>query len=63
MDRRPSGNDVEVECVHADETLPTFENPPVVETVMSVQFDPLSKLTDAHLGGFWFERRGGRVGV
>lgn len=40
-----------------DETLPTFENAPVVETVMSVQFDPLSKLTDAHLGGFWFERR------
>jgi len=43
--------------VGPDETLPTFENAPVVETVMSVQFDPLSKLTDAHLGGYWFERR------
>jgi uncharacterized protein (TIGR04255 family) len=39
----------------ADEktTDPVFENPPVIETVLGVQFAPLSGLTSAHVGWFW----------
>ncbi|MBK8207454.1 MAG: TIGR04255 family protein [Planctomycetes bacterium] len=33
--------------------LPDFENPPVVETVLGVQFEPLEKWTVAHMGAFW----------
>ena len=33
--------------------LPTFRNPPVVERVFGVQFDPLAKLSSAVLGSFW----------
>lgn len=33
--------------------LPKFKNPPVVETVLGVQFDPLPKFCNAHLGAFW----------
>jgi uncharacterized protein (TIGR04255 family) len=33
--------------------LPSFERPPVVETVLGVQFRPLQKLSNAHLGAFW----------
>jgi uncharacterized protein (TIGR04255 family) len=33
--------------------LPEFDNPPVVETVLSVQFDPLLSLKTAHLGLLW----------
>ena len=33
--------------------LPKFDSPPVVETVLSVQFAPLQKFTDAHAGWFW----------
>jgi uncharacterized protein (TIGR04255 family) len=33
--------------------LPTFRKPPVVETVLGVQFDPLPKFQNAHLGAFW----------
>jgi uncharacterized protein (TIGR04255 family) len=33
--------------------LPDFENPPVVETVLSVQFDRLSLPKTAHFGLFW----------
>lgn len=33
--------------------LPTFERPPVVETVLGLQFDPIAKLATAHLGLFW----------
>lgn len=32
---------------------PNYENPPVVETILGVQFDPLPKLRNAHLGAFW----------
>lgn len=35
--------------------LPDFESPPVVETVLSVQFEPLSGLRTAHLGLLWKE--------
>jgi uncharacterized protein (TIGR04255 family) len=31
----------------------TFHNPPIVETVLGVQFNPLPKLTNGHLGLFW----------
>jgi len=33
----------------------TFERPPVIETVLGVQFKPLPKLKDAHLGAYWKE--------
>lgn len=33
--------------------LPGFANPPVVETVLGVQFDRLPGLRNAHLGAFW----------
>ena len=32
---------------------PSFRNPPVAETVLSVQFEPIAGLTNAHLGAFW----------
>ncbi|MBI1827538.1 MAG: TIGR04255 family protein [Planctomycetes bacterium] len=35
------------------ETLPTFKSPPVIETVLGVQFDPIPDFTNAHLGAFW----------
>src|SRR5437879_6133366 len=31
----------------------SFASPPVVETVLGVQFNALPKLTSAHLGDFW----------
>jgi uncharacterized protein (TIGR04255 family) len=39
------------------ENLPEFDNPPVVETVLSVQFGPLPQLQTAHLGLLWGEYR------
>jgi uncharacterized protein (TIGR04255 family) len=33
--------------------LPWFDRPPVVETILGVQFDPIKGLTNAHLGSFW----------
>jgi uncharacterized protein (TIGR04255 family) len=33
--------------------LPNFENPPVVEVALSVQFEPLPALKVAHLGHLW----------
>jgi hypothetical protein len=33
--------------------LPDFEEPPVVETVLSVQFEPLTEMRTAHLGLLW----------
>jgi uncharacterized protein (TIGR04255 family) len=33
--------------------LPKYQNPPVVETILSVQFEPIPKLRSAHLGAFW----------
>ncbi len=38
--------------------LPDFGNPPVVETVLSVQFEPLSQMRAAHFGLFWGQIRG-----
>ncbi len=35
------------------EPLPSFKTPPVVETVLGVQFEPIRSLTNAHLGAFW----------
>ena len=37
------------------EHLPDFDNPPVVETVLSVQFEPLASIQTAHLGLLWHE--------
>jgi uncharacterized protein (TIGR04255 family) len=36
-----------------DDSLPSFERPPVIETVLGVQFEPLSAFTNGHLGAFW----------
>jgi uncharacterized protein (TIGR04255 family) len=36
-----------------DSDLPSFENPPVVEVVMGVQFQPLNSLQVPHFGRFW----------
>lgn len=33
--------------------LPDFENPPVVETVLSVQFERISEMRAVHFGLFW----------
>jgi uncharacterized protein (TIGR04255 family) len=33
--------------------LPDYARPPVVETILSVQFEPLPKLKNVHLGLFW----------
>lgn len=35
------------------EQLPDFERPPVVETVLGVQFDPLDRFHVAALGAYW----------
>ncbi|UCC30924.1 MAG: TIGR04255 family protein [Phycisphaerales bacterium] len=34
-------------------TLPKFDNPPVVETVMSVQFAPLADFSPPYAGWYW----------
>ena len=39
------------------EHLPDFDDPPVVETVLSVQFEPLPLVQTAHLGLLWDEYR------
>jgi uncharacterized protein (TIGR04255 family) len=35
------------------EDLPDFRNPPLAETVLSLQFEPLAGLTTAHVGLLW----------
>jgi uncharacterized protein (TIGR04255 family) len=37
--------------------LPDFSKPPVVETLLSAQFDPISGLRTAHFGLYWGEIR------
>lgn len=34
-------------------TLPSYQHPPVVEVALSVRFEPLRRLTPAHMGRFW----------
>jgi len=43
--------------MHRPPDLPDFSNPPVVETVLSVQFDRLSAARTAHFGLYWNEVR------
>jgi uncharacterized protein (TIGR04255 family) len=38
--------------------IPRFERPPVIETVLGVQFAPLAALTNGHMGWFWKTRLG-----
>lgn len=45
----PRASDLET---MASQPLPKFEEPPVIETVLSVQFEPLPKFKNAHLGLF-----------
>lgn len=35
------------------EPLPKYDKPPVVETVLSIQFAPLPRFTSSHVGLFW----------
>lgn len=42
---------------HGSEHLPDFDDPPVVETVLSVQFESLPLVQTAHLGLLWDEYR------
>lgn len=35
------------------EQLPSFNNPPVIETVLGVQFDQLDNFGNHHLGAYW----------
>ena len=37
----------------AKEQLPSYDRPPVIEVVLSVQFDALAGITGAHFGWFW----------
>ncbi len=37
----------------ANGPLPDYANPPVVETILGVQFEPLPDFRNAHLGAFW----------
>jgi uncharacterized protein (TIGR04255 family) len=37
----------------AQAALPFYRNPPLAETVLAVQFDAISSLSDAYLGVFW----------
>jgi uncharacterized protein (TIGR04255 family) len=39
-------------------TLPDFENPPLVEVALSVQFEPLEKFGSPQIGLLWTEFRG-----
>lgn len=39
------------------ENLPSYKKPPVVETAISVQFEPIKGLTNAHLGLYWSQQR------
>ena len=36
-----------------DSALPEYEHPPVVETILGVQFERLAAFKNAHLGAFW----------
>lgn len=39
--------------IKSSEKLPEFTNPPVIETVLGVQFKPLENFSTAHHGLFW----------
>jgi uncharacterized protein (TIGR04255 family) len=41
-------------------SLPFFDKPPLVETVLSAQFEPVPGFTNGHLGAFW-SHIGGRT--
>lgn len=37
----------------SDSPHPTYENPPIIETVLGVQFEPIPQLTAGMIGKFW----------
>lgn len=41
--------------MQTDRKLPDFDDPPVVETVLGVEFEPLQKWSVPHFGVFWKE--------
>ena len=42
----------------SDHELPSFDRPPVVETVLGVQFQAIPGFSNAHLGAFWHAMEG-----
>ena len=44
-----------------DQDLPKFDAPPVVETLLSIQFAPLPRFSTAHAGWFWQLYLGGEA--
>ena len=44
--------------VHRPEDLPDFQFPPLVETVLSLQFKPLERFSSLHFGLLWHQFRG-----
>jgi uncharacterized protein (TIGR04255 family) len=44
---------VQERAMSSSAPLPAYRNPPVIETVASVQFDPLANFTVAHIGLLW----------
>ncbi len=49
--------------VHRPRDLPDFKSPPIVESVLGLQFDPIDGLTSAHLGLLWGRFRESFPGV
>ncbi len=47
----------------SDKPIPSFRKPPVVETVLGVQFDRIPGFKNAHLGAFWKHLLAHPVGV
>lgn len=42
-----------MEKISVNNAFPSYRTPPVVETVLGVQFDRLAEFKNAHLGAFW----------
>jgi uncharacterized protein (TIGR04255 family) len=53
--RRMSCNNKAMELVRTmtESEAPTYKNPPVIETLLGLQFEILPGLKNAHLGAFW----------
>lgn len=44
-------------CLHRPEDLPDYQDPPLVETVLSIQFRPLQGFSLVHVGPLWHQFR------
>ncbi len=48
-----SGGEPDIKMTNQVNPTNHYENPPVIETALSVQFDPIQGLTPAHFGWYW----------